>query len=68
MIGIYKYQNKLNGKIYIGQSVDITRRQYNHKSSAFNEKANDYNSQFHQAIRKYGLENFDFEIIAELTS
>lgn len=67
MIGIYKYQNKLNGKVYIGQSIDIERRQYNHKSSAYNEKANDYNSQFHQAIRKYGLENFNFEIIAELT-
>lgn len=67
MIGIYKYQNKLNGHIYIGQSIDITQRQYNHKSSAFNQKAQDYNSQFHQAIRKYGLENFDFEIIAELT-
>lgn len=67
MIGIYKYQNKLNRKVYIGQSIDIERRQYNHKSSAYNEKANDYNSPFHQAIRKYGLENFDFEIIAELT-
>lgn len=67
MIGIYKYQNKINGHVYIGQSVDITQRQYNHKSSAFNQRANDYNSQFHQAIRKYGLENFDFEIIAELT-
>ena len=67
MIGIYKYQNKINGHIYIGQSIDITQRQYNHKSSAFNEKSCDYNSQFHQAIRKYGLQNFDFEIIAELT-
>lgn len=67
MIGIYKYQNKINGHVYIGQSIDITQRQYNHKSSAFNQKSCDYNSQFHQAIRKYGLENFDFEIIAELT-
>lgn len=67
MIGIYKYQNKINGHIYIGQSVDINQRQKNHKSSAYNEKANDYNSQFHQAIRKYGIENFDFEIIAELS-
>lgn len=67
MIGIYKYQNKLNGHIYIGKSVDIKRRQYGHKSSAYNKKSNDYNSQFHQAIRKYGLENFDFEIVAELS-
>ena len=67
MIGIYKYQNKINNKIYIGKSIDIKQRQYNHKSSAYNEKANDYDAQFHQAIRKYGLENFDYEVIAELT-
>lgn len=67
MIGIYKYTNKINGHCYIGQSIDIERRQYNHKSSAYNEKSSDYNSQFHQAIRKYGLENFEFEVIAELT-
>lgn len=67
MIGIYKYQNKINGKVYIGQSINLEARKYGHKSSAFNEKANDYNSQFHQAIRKYGWDNFDYEIIAELT-
>ncbi len=66
MIGIYKYQNKINNRCYIGQSIDVQRRQYSHKSSAFNEKANDYNSQFHQAVRKYGWDNFDFEVIAEL--
>lgn len=26
IIGIYKYQNKLNGNIYIGQSVDINKK------------------------------------------
>lgn len=67
MIGIYKYQNKINGHIYIGKSVDITRRKGGHKFSAFNEQSADYNSQFHQAIRKYGLDSFDFEIVAELT-
>lgn len=60
MIGIYKYQNKINGHIYIGKSIDIKRRQSGHKFSAYNENANDYNSQFHQAIRKYGLDMFDF--------
>lgn len=67
MIGIYKYENKINHKCYIGQSVDIERRQYNHKSSVYNNKANDYNSQFHQAVRKYGFDNFDYEIIATLS-
>ena len=42
MIGIYKYTNKINGYCYIGQSVDITMRQYNHKSSAYNENSKDY--------------------------
>ena len=68
MIGIYKYTNQINNKVYIGQSIDLEQRQYAHKSSAFNEKANDYNSQFHQAIRKYGLENFSYEIVAEISN
>lgn len=68
MIGIYKYTNKINNKIYIGQSIDLEQRNYAHKSSAFNEKANDYNSQFHQAIRKYGWENFSYEIVAEISN
>ena len=67
MIGIYKYENKINHKCYIGQSIDIERRQYNHKSSVYNDKANDYNSQFHQAVRKYGFDNFNYEIIATLS-
>lgn len=66
MIGIYKYTNKINNHIYIGQSINIEVRQKNHLYSAYNEKAPDYNSQFHQAIRKYGIENFNFEILAEI--
>ena len=67
MIGIYKYENKLNQHNYIGQSIDIEARQRNHLYSAYNEKTKDYNSQFHQAIRKYGIENFNFTIIAEVS-
>lgn len=67
MIGIYKYTNKINGHTYIGKSIDIKQRQYNHKSSAYNIKAQDYDSQFHKAVRKYGgFDAFDFEIIAEI--
>lgn len=67
MIGIYKYQNKINNHIYIGKSIDIEQRQYNHKYSIGHKNTNDYNSQFHQAVRKYGFENFDYEVVAELT-
>lgn len=68
MIGIYKYTNNINNKVYIGQSIDLQRRQYCHKSSAYNPNAEDYNSQFHQAIRKYGIENFSYEVIAEISN
>ena len=32
MIGIYKIENKVNGKVYIGQSIDIEKRWKNHIS------------------------------------
>lgn len=58
MIGIYCIKNNINGKEYIGQSVNIQRRITDHKSRAFSEGHNEYNSPLHQAIRKYGWSNF----------
>ena len=60
--GIYKITNKINNKIYIGQSVNIEQRFYTHCSDALNKADNNY---FHNAIRKYGKENFYIEIIEE---
>jgi len=67
MIGIYKFQNKINSCIYIGQSLDIERRYKDHINRAKNNfKSNsEYDSPLHRAIRKYGIENFIFEIIEE---
>lgn len=59
MIGIYKYTNKINNKIYIGLSNDIKRRYNEHLCKA---KSGD-RMYIHQAILKYGIENFDFEIL-----
>lgn len=57
-VGIYKIQNQINGKIYIGQSVHIERRWQEHcRASA--------HSLIAKAIHKYGKENFTFEIIEE---
>jgi len=67
MIGVYKYTNRINGHSYIGQSIDIETRKKNHIYSSSCPTASDYNSQFHQAIRKYGINNFKFEILVELT-
>lgn len=63
---IYKFTNKINGKGYIGQTNNIENRKRNHKSDSFNPRSNSYGSYFHNAIRKYGWENFDFEILEEI--
>lgn len=65
MIGIYKITNMINGKVYIGQSVNIKKRFAAHKSAAFNPKNKHYNYPLYRAIRKYGIENFSFEVIEE---
>jgi group I intron endonuclease len=62
--GIYKFTNKINGKIYIGQSIDINARKRSHINDAYC-KGKDSNCPFHQAIIKYGEDGFNFEIIEE---
>lgn len=66
--GIYKITNQVNGKVYIGQSVNISNRWKQHKNAAFKESSDEYNYPLYQAIRKYGLENFTFEVIEECSS
>lgn len=58
--GIYKITNKINGKCYIGQSNDIYRRWK--QELAPNAKLNPHLA---RAFEKYGIDNFDFEIIEE---
>lgn len=60
--GIYKITNKINGHSYIGQSVNIIRRWGDHRHHYNNL---DYDCTLYKAFRKYGLENFEFEIIEE---
>ena len=62
MIGIYKIINQINGKIYIGQSVNIASRWSSHKSEFKKRK---YDTKLYRAMEKYGLNNFALEIIEE---
>ena len=56
--GIYKIENLINGKLYIGQSIHIELRWQEHcRSSA--------KSLIGKAISKYGKENFTFQILEE---
>lgn len=63
MIGIYKIENKVNGKVYIGQSVDIDRRQREHMRAL--NKSVHTNSYLQNAWNKYGAEQFAFEVLEE---
>lgn len=65
MIGIYKVTNLINNKIYIGQSVHIETRWKSHRNDCFNPNLDKYNCVFYNAIRKYGIDNFKFEVIEE---
>lgn len=60
MIGIYKIANQITGEIYIGQSIRIKQRWREHCVNSVNGT-----TQLYQAMQKYGLKNFSFEVIEE---
>ena len=62
---IYKITNKLNNKVYIGQTIQKPiERFYQHCA----KKCDKYilNMVIHKAIFKYGKDNFTFEVIEEV--
>jgi group I intron endonuclease len=58
---IYKYTNKINGKVYIGQTVQTMARRHNDHLQDARKKR--HSMPFHNAIRKYGIKSFDKEIL-----
>ena len=66
MIGIYKITNKKKKKCYIGQSNDIKRRFAQHKSPY--EWNRNPESHLYRAFQKYGINNFQFEVIEECSN
>lgn len=63
--GIYKITNQINGKCYIGQSTNILKRWAEHRNRATSKGSEGYEGHFYRSIRKYGLNNFSFEILEE---
>lgn len=61
MFYVYKFQNKLNDKCYIGKTSNLERRQIEHLSKSKTST----NGHFYNAIRKYGFDNFSISIIFE---
>lgn len=61
---IYKYISPSN-KIYIGQTINSIEKR---KNQHINNANNGSTTIFHNAIRKYGIENFKYEVIQEAYS
>jgi len=61
---IYKATCVINGKCYIGQTIqEFNDRHRDHSQNAFGEKYP--NNYFHNAIRKHGWDNFTWEVLKE---
>lgn len=57
---IYKITNNINNKVYIGQTNDWKERFQQHRKLGY---GNEKNKILYLAMKKYGVENFSFEII-----
>lgn len=68
MIGIYKIENLITGKVYIGQSTDILNRWKQEISAANNINNRAYNYPLSTDIRTYGLNAFDFQVLEECSA
>ena len=64
---IYKITNTLNGKVYVGQTIqNIKERFYQHCALKYSKDA--LKMAIHKAILKYGKQNFSIEVIEEVES
>ena len=57
---IYKHTNKINGKIYIGQTCQEPEKRWGNGLSTYS-----HNKHFYSSIKKYGWDNFKHEILLE---
>lgn len=57
---IYLFTNKVNGKRYIGQTIQGHKRIRDHKNRSVSEE-----TPLYRAIRKYGWDSFDIQFIWE---
>ena len=62
---IYKITNKINGKVYVGQTIKNYEERFRQHRLNYNKE---YFSQIvlYKAFKKYGIENFSFEMIEEV--
>lgn len=65
MIGVYKITNLINGKSYIGQSINIENRWISHRRTYLKKDNPEFEKTLYRAFRKHGIDNFSFEVLVE---
>ena len=65
---IYMAKNKVNGKIYIGQTVKSLETRRGQHESATRKDNNKCFFHFHNALKRYGIDNFEWSIIDKASS
>lgn len=61
---VYCYTNNINNKKYIGITTrTMKEREKSHLYEAYNENSGTYNTPFKRAIRKYGINGFNLDIL-----
>lgn len=63
IIYIYKIVNKVNGKIYVGQTTETLKQRFS-RHMGYQKDSSD--TKFYRAVRKYGVNNFYIELLEEV--
>lgn len=63
---IYKIENQINHKVYVGQTIKAPETRWKeHLTHSRGNCINDYDKHLYRAMRKYGIENFTFEVLQD---
>lgn len=65
MYSVYKITNLINNKAYIGSSIRVEKRWREHINCSQRINGRNYNYPLYQAFRKYGIENFSFDVLRD---
>lgn len=65
MFTVYKITNNINQKCYIGSSIRVEKRWKDHINASQNPNNPKYDYPLYKAFRKYGVNNFSFEILKD---
>lgn len=58
---VYKATNRVNGKVYVGQTIHKLKER--RRSHEYEVKLKRFDTYFYRALRKHGYENFNWKII-----